>query len=223
MKKIFLSLLIALLFTITVFAQKQGKGRMRIQPCGPVVTRIEPSLEDYDTYRDYVPIDDIYESFNNINGGFVEGKVFLTATMSYVGMDDHNTVTYIEPFEGTTPIAGGHAWTSTWFITATVNQWSGLIVQSPYGNWIQDEPFYEDEATVRIVNQGNYLYYYLNGVQVFSQYAPDINGHDWRALYIGDFDQPFIGILTKQGCIHPEDGMVLEDRPVDKIRMLDYQ
>lgn len=154
-----------------------------------------PWLIDYNTYIWYEPIDNVSESVDQVNGGWVQGRVYLQSSGSFVGIVDNNTVTYVEPFEGTTPIDGGHAFNAGWGVLVTVNGWDGLIVMSPFGSWVQHEPYDGDEvAVVRITNRNGRLIYSLNGVAVFSQAAPDVGERDLRAFYFGPVDNALVGV-----------------------------
>jgi hypothetical protein len=199
--KILLLLLLLLVGTCTA---QQPHVRIIPPPCIPSAVIQEPRLDDFDTYRDYGATDAIYMGFENINTQWVQGRVFLQSQASYVGLVDANTVNYVEPFEGTTPIEGGHAFTAEWFVVATVNGWDGLIVQSPYGNWVQHVPYENDDAVIRISNVQDYLYFYLDGELVLIQEAPDIARYDLRAYYLGDFAQPLISFATRTCPIQPE-------------------
>lgn len=175
-----------------------------------LVMPVEPSLDDFPTYRDYVPIDDVSVSFETVNDGWVEGRVYLQSWASFVGIIDSSTATYIEPVDGTTPIAGGHAFNAGWGVLVTVTGWDGLIVLSPFGNFVQGEPYINDDevATVRIVNQRGRLIYYLNGTLVFSQAASGLETRDLRAFYFGPVDNALIGIPLQtypcRFCLAPD-------------------
>lgn len=210
MKKLFSIIGIVLLLAFTALAQKQtalGKGRIGLPSRKPIcsieTTETIPQLIDYPTYLWYVPIDDISESVDNVNGQWVQGRVYLAGTMKYLGIDDHNTVTYIEPVDGTTPIDGGHAFNAGWELLVTVDGWDGLIVQSPFGSWVQHVQYDEDTAVVRIDNHDGWLYYSLNGVMIYAQLAPGLDQRDLRALYLGSVDSALVG-STKRICLFPD-------------------
>jgi len=195
--KITLLLAVLALLATTTFAQRLKTDRLASPKarCYPVSVPQEPRLDDYPTYRDYAVIDAVSMGFESINNQWVEGRIYLTATVSYVGAVDEDTTHYVEPVDGTTPIDGGHAFTADWYLLVTVNQYSGLIVQSPYGNWSQGVAYNENDfATVRVTLNGSWLRYSLDGVEVFSQYAPDLVNRDWRAYYIGTVDNLLIGV-----------------------------
>ncbi len=167
----------------------------RVKPL-PRYQVIEPTLGDFDTFRDYVPIDDVSVSYENVNDGWVEGQVYLRYSAAFVGIIDSSTATYVPPIDGTTPIAGGHAFNAGWGVLVTVTGWDGLIVQSPFGNFVQGQPYINDDdlATVRIAHQRGRLLYYLNGTLVFSQPAPGLEERDLRAFYFGAVDSWLIGL-----------------------------
>jgi hypothetical protein len=198
-----LSLALLLLLSSTGFAQK-GRATpnvgIRPRPCFVVSVPQEPRLDDFNTYRDYAAMDSVYMGFENVNEQWVQGRVFLQAQASFVGLVDANSTHYVEPFEGTTPIAGGHAFTADWNLVVSVDGNDGLVVQSPYGNWVQHEAYVsaDETAVVKIANQGGRLYYYLNDVMVFSQAAPDLEYRDVRAYYFGDFAEPLIGVAQRE-------------------------
>lgn len=172
--------------------------RPRPNPCYIVSVPQEPHLDDFNTYHDYVATDSFELSFERIYGQWAQGTVSLQAQASFVGLVDEDTSDYIPPFEGTTPISGGHAFSAGWSVLVTVNGWDGLIVQSPYGNWVQQVPYSEsDTAVVRITAMNGTLSYYLDGVFVYSQVAPDIAVRDLRAYYVGYFDDPLVGVAEK--------------------------
>lgn len=194
-----------LILATAVLAQRQGKELKaerlyRIPPpCSYISVGEEPRLEDYDTYRDYAPIDSVYMGFQSVNNQWVEGRVFLQSQVSFVGIVDANTAKYVEAFEGTTPIDGGHAFTADWYLIAWVSGWDGLIVQSPYGSWTQHVEYNEEEtAVIRIDNRDGLLMYSLNGVLVFTQLAPGLAGRDLRPYYLGDFGDPMIGVMKRR-------------------------
>lgn len=196
--RITLLLLFVLLLASSLVAQTplKGKGRLATDArCHVESIPTVPRLDDFDTYRDYAAIDDISMGFESVNSQWVQGRVYLAGTTSFVGMVDATTTHYIEAVDGTTPIAGGHAFTADWYLMVTVNQYAGLIVQSPYGSWTQGVAYTDsDVAVVRITQAGGWLLYSLDGVQVFTQYAPDLAQHDWRAYYIGAVDNALIGV-----------------------------
>jgi hypothetical protein len=207
-RKVMLRLIAATMFVVCLVSAAHsqpaiGEGLSENQRrCGDVSAPGNPWLIDYPTYRDYVPIDDVYVSMEQINGQWTEARVYLAATYAYVGMVDANTIHYVEAVDGTTPIAGGHAFTADWSLVVSVNGWDGLIVQSPYGNWTQHREYVSDDDTalVRVANRYGWLFFYLNGELLYSQYAPGLDSHDLRAFYFGsvDVDKALVGVPKKQ-------------------------
>lgn len=164
--------------------------------CANDVSQI-PNLEDRNTFADYVPLDNFSESFDRVNGWWIQGRVYLTASTKYVGIVDHATTHYVEPVDGTTPIFGGHAFTWDWGILVTVDQYQGLMVQSPFGNYSQNVPYIEsDLAYVRITVDDFMIHYWLDANMVHSQFAIGLAARDLRALYIGTVDSALIGHTT---------------------------
>lgn len=124
-----------------------------------------------------------------LNYGFAQGVVMPDSDSS-LGLVDFTTSDYPECDE-----FGERFFSISWLVTASLSSAQGLaVIEAGVVVFVQQVPYTEESAEIRIENSDNLLQYYLNDELVYQSLHPGLGARDLRGYYFGAVTDHLVGV-----------------------------